>query len=484
MKKNFLATLSLSLAAAAALALAASASAADLRFDLPVMASWTLSPSNSVTLAWERSSPAPARVEYAPIHATNPPATLEQPQPLRRHVFTLTRLAPATTYTYTVSDNTGFSQHGRFRTAPASTLTPFRFILTSDLQGGLDFYAAQNVANAIARAAPDFITSAGDLSDYRYAPDYPAAIHSWQLFFNACSNMLASAVFQPVTGNHDEPENPDSLWFRMLELPGNKRNFTFDVGPIRFIGIDNAEFEVPAQAPWLARELQRAAANPNLRFVIPICHRPPYSWGQRGGQDVVRLWFSPLFTRYEASLVLSGHAHTYQRISPIRGVPYLVSGGNGGHLYTVDPSRPEIAFATSCYHYVEFAWNPTNNTLSLHACNTNNIPFDSTTFTPFRAVHFSPTFPVRGQPCTITYDPSQGPLVHAPHVSLHLGLDEFHSPTFTRPMTRLPNGLFTLTFTVPLEPKWNLAFCFCDPSRQLWDNNHGLNWHLLLQRDW
>lgn len=471
------------LAAALLLAARSAAPAEDLRFDLPVMASWTASPSNSVTLAWERPEAAPATLSWVSLDAPGAvPCVLDLP-PARRHVVPLADLLPATTYAYTVSDATGPVRSGRFRTAPATPDVPFRFVFWTDLQGGLDPGAARTVADAVAARAPDFVTSAGDLSDYRYASDYPAAVDSWRQFFSIASNLLAVSVFEPVTGNHDEPENPDSLWFRMMELPGNERSYVFDVGPIRFIGIDNAEFEVPARVPWLARQLQAAAADPAVRFVIPITHRPPHSWGERGGQGNVREWFCPLFTRYEASLVLSGHAHTYQRTKPIDGVPYLVSGGAGGRLYPVDPSRPEIAFATSCFHFVEFEWKPSENALFLTARDAAGNPFDTAAYTPFRAVRFSPPFPRRGETCTITYDPSRGPLADEPEIFLHLGRDEFRHVHSTNPMTRQPDGTYTATFTVPSTPKWNLAFCFCTPDKKRWDNNHALNWQILLQPD-
>lgn len=463
-------------------AVVVSAGAAELRWETPVMVSWTDDPATSVTLAWERKESAPARVGVRPLGDEDASELVFEGAAAFRHVFQLQPLAPNTWYAYTATSGDGFEESGRFWTAPADAETPFTFILYNDLQGGIQVEAANKMGERVAQANADFVISTGDLSDYRYGRDYDDAIQSWNLFFAAASNMLSRSVFQPVTGNHDEPENPDSFWHRLMELPGDKRNFSWDVGPIRFIGVDSAEFEVPAQTPWLARELQRAAFDPAVQFVVPLFHRPPFSWGERGGQGIVQEWWVPLFTKYEADLVLSGHAHTYQRTRPIGGVDYLVSAGAGGWLYQIDATRPEIAFATSCYHYAAFTY--TNSTLQLAAVDENGHVFDRAVYVPQRAVRVEPVFPIRGETCTITYNPAQGPLKNAESVFIHLGRDEFNHVYGTEEMTKQADGTFTYTFPVPRSPKWKLAFCFRDGSGEIWDNNHKQNWEALLARDW
>ena len=471
------------------LAAAPALHAGEPRWDLPPMTTWAEGddPRTAVTIAWETPDPLPATLRWQ--EETADPSDdsawerIERP-PSRRHVVPLRDLQPGTAYRYDlVAPPSPALRTGRFKTAPSDPATPFRFVLHNDLQGGLNEEAARRVCAAVIRTRPDFVFSTGDLADSRYAGDFPGVLLSWRKFFEICSNELASFVFQPVTGNHDEPENPDSYWHRLLELPGDGRDYTLDIGPIRFIAVDSAEFEVPARTPWLARELQKAAADPNIRWIIPAFHRPPYSFGERGGQSIIRDHWVPLFTRYEVGLVLSGHAHTYQRLHPQDGVNYLVSGGGGGSLYAVEPQNPAVAFATSCYHAVQFTVADTN--IYLQAFTDEGLPFDRAVYQAHRFVRVTPAFPERGGTCTIDYNPAGGPLANASDVHLHLGRDEFNQLLMNVPMTRDPDtGHWTHTFTVPDTPKWNLAFCFCNADQTIWHNNHRQNWQTLLQRPW
>jgi len=446
------------------------------------MATWTEDPQTTVTLAWERHEPGEARVSYGEVSGIHTQAMV-QPAPTRRHVFTLRDLIPGTHYRYQVKSSDGYEADGRFWTAPEDPTQPFRFILHNDLQGGINPEAAARVSTGIVNAAPDFVLSTGDLGDSRYAVDYPAAIESWNLFFRILADELAIGVFQPVSGNHDEPENPDSFWYRLFEVPGNKQDYTLDVGPIRFILLDSTESQSASHVAWLTRELQRAAFDPSVTWVIPAFHRPPFSEGEREGDEDIRQRWVPLFTQYEADLVLSGHAHTYQRTPVIDGVSYLVSGGGGGWLYQVDPEHPRVDSATSTYHFVQF--DVEGPSIRLEAKLPDGQVFDVAEYTAKRHVRVDPIFPLRGESCTITYDPSDGPLADAEQVNLHLGRDEFNHILMDLPMVREEgSAVWAATFTVPETPKWNLAFCFFNEDKSVWHNNYTQNWQALLQREW
>lgn len=449
------------------------------------MATWTEDPRTTVTLAWERHEGGSARVDVVESGGGEP-HVIEQAGPSGRpgrHVFTVRDLKPGTWYDYRVASTDGYEAEGRFWTAPADPAQPFTFLLHNDLQGGLDSAAAAIVAAGVVRAKPHFVLSTGDLGESRYARDYPEILRSWNQFFSISAGWLAQSVFQPVTGNHDEPENPDSFWYRLFELPADKRDYVFDAGPIRFVMLDSTEFEPASRAAWLARELQQAAFDPEVTWVIPAFHRAPFSEGERGGDGGIQRWWVPLFTRYEADLVLSGHAHTYQRTEPIDGVPYLVSGGGGGRLYGVDPHHPTVAFATSAYHVVKF--DVDGRSIRLEAMDPDGTVFDRANYAARRHVRVEPVFPVRGGECTIWYDATGGPLAVESDVWLHLGRDDFDNLLLELPMDRdEATGLWRATFTVPETPKWHLAFCFRNADKTTWHNNHRQNWQVLVAREW
>lgn len=453
----------------------------------PVMATWTEDPRTSVTLAWERHEAGTAQVVYSERVPAGGPADVKSQVATaagssHRHVFTLRDLKPGTHYAYTVSSSDGYEAAGRFWTAPADRSQPFTFVLHNDLQGGVNVEAAKAVSAGIVQADPDFVLSTGDLGDSRFAVDYAAVVGSWNLFFECVADELAASVFQPVSGNHDEPENPDSFWHRLFEVPGH-HDYALDVGPIRFLLLDSTEYEAPARAAWLARELQQAAFDPGITWVVPAFHRPPFSEGERGGDGGIRDWWVPLFTKYEAGLVLSGHAHSYQRTKPIDGVPYLVSGGGGGWLYQVSPDHPNIGFATSAYHFVQFRVE--GDKIQVEGKLPDGTVFDRAEYVAHRHVRVEPAFPARGEACTVWYDAAGGPLAESERVTLHLGRDEFEGALMDLPMERdAATGRWKATFTAPEATKWHLAFCFFDPERKLWHNNHARNWQALVAREW
>ena len=449
-------------------------------WEMPVMATWTEDPRTTVTLTWERPEAAVADVAYAA--GDEDWQVVSREEPLRRHVVTLRGLEPGTRYRYRAASADGYEAEGAFWTAPDDPRQPFSFALLNDLQGGINVEAAKEVALATAAAGADFVLSTGDIADPRYAGDYAGVIRSWELTFECLGPLWAGSVFQMVSGNHDEPENPDSHWHRLIELP-DAHDYTLDVGPIRFILVDSTEEQVPSRIAWLSRELQRAAYDSAVTWVIPAFHRPPFSEGERGGEGIIRKWWVPLFTRYEADLVISGHAHTYQRTRALDGVHYLVSGGGGGRLYEVPKEHPNLHFATSAYHFAHF--HVDGDRIVLEGKLTDGSVFDRAEYRARRHVRVEPVFPVRGEPCTVWYDPAGGPLEDSAEIALHLGRDNFQEFFRDVPMERdAETGLWKATFATPETAKWNVAFCFVDPARKVWHNNHKQDWQALVARDW
>ena len=247
--------------------------------------------------------------------------------------------------------------------------------------------------------------------------------------------------------------------------------------------LDSAEEQIPSRIAWLARELQRAAYDPEVTWVIPAFHRPPFSYGERGGQGQVREWWVPLFTRYEADLVLSGHAHTYQRTKPLDGVSYLVSGGGGGRLYWVPEEHENLLFATSLYHFVQF--HVEGDRIRLEGTAADGTVFDRAEYRAHRHVRVEPVFPSRGEDCTVWYDAKGGPLADAQQVSVHVGRDNFAKFIEDVPMEKdEKTGLWKATFKTPGTAKWNVSFCFFDPVEKVWHNNYKQDWQAIVSPEW
>lgn len=468
----------------AGLGLAAWVGTAAAQYATPVRASWTEDPGTTVTITWDTPVPARGTVRYG--LTTNYTDVARDGGGLHRHAITLRGLVPGTRYFYEASASDGFIQPGSARTAPAAG-QPAHFAVHGDLQGGISMPDAAAVSARILAEDPDWVVQLGDLSDEAYTA---AGFSTWTNFFRTCSNELARAVFMPVLGNHDDPGSADDLYthaqgyfHRIFSLPPpepGRAAYAYTAGSIRFIHL-NTEWPPATQADWLARELQAAANDTNLTWLIAACHRPPYSWGARAGDDTVKDAWAHLFVKYEADWVLSGHSHNYQRTVPIRGVRYLISGGAGGSLYDSAVGEPAHAFATTCYHHV--SCHVTGDVMQVRGIRSDGLVFDQATVTNRRQVRVTPAFPLRGEPAKISYRATEGPLAAADPVHLHLGLDEFTAAWTNAAMTwNAATARWEYEFTVPAAATGRLAFVFCDAAGTTWHNNYTNNWQALLGR--
>ena len=394
-------------------------------------------------------------------------------------------MQPGTRYFYEASSAAGGAQAGTFRTAPAAG-QPLHFAVHGDMQGGIHVGWAQTVADRLTAEDPQWVVQVGDLSDEAYvAPGFS----TWTNFFQICSNELARAVFMPILGNHDDPTSTAvpthelGLFHRLFALPepavGNG-TYAYTAGDIRFICL-NTEISAAEQTSWLARELQAAANSTNSVWTMAVCHRPPYSWGERDGWDEGKDLWSPLLVQYEADWMISGHSHNYQRTIPIRGVRYLVAGGGGGSLYDPETGMAGYAFATSCYHHVSF--RVTGAVMQVQAVRSDGLVFDSATVTNRRQVRVAPAFPLRGEPAKISYRATEGPLAGANPVHIHLGKDEFSAAWTNAAMTwNAGTARWEYEFTVPAAATSRLAFVFCDAAGTTWHDNYDHDWQALLGR--
>ena len=75
-------------------------------------------------------------------------------------------------------------------------------------------------------------------------------------------------------------------------------------------GEDQGQFE------FASADLAKAKSNTNTDWIIVYFHRPLYS-GSGSKNDGMRDMYHPLFQKYNVDLVLSGHAHNYQRTYPL-----------------------------------------------------------------------------------------------------------------------------------------------------------------------
>jgi len=263
------------------------------------------------------------------------------------HRATLTGLETETSYVYRVRSGTSRSATFSFRTAPRRD-TPIAVAWWGDNHQGTTTLRT-HISNMLAQA-PDMICVAGDMVNSGNA------INEWHDYWFKPLEHLNCAQTRPVIyarGNHD---GEHALAYAYSKLPGNEAWFAFDYGNCRFIFLDTetATGNSPEQFAWLQDELSRPETQ-KAAFRIVCFHRPPYvnlwNGGGHTGEGWVQNDWVPLFTQKHVDIVISGHAHNYNRGSS-NGVTYVVSGGGGG---TIDVERvafwPLYTVEYSRYHY-------------------------------------------------------------------------------------------------------------------------------------
>jgi len=158
------------------------------------------------------------------------------------------------------------------------------------------------------------------LGDNMYGSQQPADFV--KKFERPYERLLKDGVrFYASLGNHDQQSNRFYAPFNM----DGQRYYTYARKNVRFFVLDS-NFLDPPQVAWLESALKAATED----WKICYFHHPLYSDGARHGSEVdLRVRLEPLFVKYGVNVVLSGHDHIYERLTPQKGIVYFVSGAAG-----------------------------------------------------------------------------------------------------------------------------------------------------------
>ena len=144
----------------------------------------------------------------------------------------------------------------------------------------------------------------------------------------------------PVPGNHDLESAGGApyhnYWGERAGAPGNG-NYSFEIGAWHVVAL-NSDIATDADSPqaqWLRDDLEASVA----RCVLAFWHHPLFSSGRVGNHPHMADLFRTLVDR-GASIVLSGHAHNYERFAPqdADGQP----DANGARLFVVGTGGADL----------------------------------------------------------------------------------------------------------------------------------------------
>lgn len=129
--------------------------------------------------------------------------------------------------------------------------------------------------------------------------------------------------FYASLGNHDSREQ---RYYKPFNMNGQLYySFKAPKEDVRFFALESTYMDQD-QLKWIESELSKS----NEKWKIAFFHHPLYSSGRTHGSTLkLREVLEPLFIKYNVSLVLNGHDHTYERIKPQNGILYFVEGSSG-----------------------------------------------------------------------------------------------------------------------------------------------------------
>lgn len=249
------------------------------------------------------------------------------------------------------------------------------------------------VADLVKSWEPEFIITVGDNNypngeystlklnisdhycDYIYNPDAPDSLICDG---NAAQNQ--ENAFFPSIGNHDYDPDGNQPFLEYFTLPEDEHNYDFIKGPIHFFVMDScADSLGAAYSPDLEQWLKNKISTSTAPFKICYMHHPPYSYSKHGSTDRVQFDYEDL----GIDLVLSGHNHIYERLTPhdSDNFHYIINGLGGRKFIDICDDLPVDAdrFARFCYNDNHGAMSAVANGDSLllrfHSL-TENLPID------------------------------------------------------------------------------------------------------------
>lgn len=210
----------------------------------------------------------------------------------------------------------------------------FRFAVIGDYGNGNQNEA--DVAALIRSWNPDFIITTGD-NNYPDGTANTIDEHIGQFFHEFIAPYKGSYGegaqenrFYPSLGNHDWHAPNAQPYLDYFTLPGNERYYDFTWGEVHFFVL-NSDTDEPdgadsssVQAAWLQSRLAASTSH----WKIVYFHHAPYSSARHGPSERMQ-W---PFAQWGADVVISGHDHTYERISK-DGIWYFVNGLGGVGRY-------------------------------------------------------------------------------------------------------------------------------------------------------
>ena len=249
------------------------------------------------------------------------------------HAIQLNGLTPGRRYYYRVRSDAETLAEGSdffFETDAGRNDAAFSFFVTGDVgqPGGEQATTGERVRLTQPRSELGLVC--GDV----IYPDGEAQGYDENLM-TPWAPIMRNLVVMPALGNHDWHVDPDMNFTEQWYLPNNEHYYSFDRGNAHFVALDTREGNIwdrDNQVAWLRADLE---ANQDATWTFVYYHHPGYTCTYKGFEDAVIENFHPVFDDYAVDVVFMGHAHTYERLYPMRG-PNPVNQDQDPHYVDAD----------------------------------------------------------------------------------------------------------------------------------------------------
>ena len=324
--------------------------------------------STQITIKWETKNAEKGKVLYG-TNSSKLSQKAEEKNKKTLHEVTLNNLTPNTHYFYQCVWQSGKSETGRFKTAPADDSTPMRLAFVGDSRSDLEM--CKKISDLIIERDPAIVVHTGDIVASG------KKLEQWETYlFNPMENLLRNIPIYPVLGNHEE-ESP--YYYDYFSIHNGKPWWSVDYGSVHLIGLDTNLpcGEGSEQYNFLLADLKKN----KKQWTIVVFHHPLFNCHPTRESSPLRYTLQPLFMKYGVDLVITGHDHYYHRSFPIGnmaekqdGVIHITTAGGGASLYTAI-QRPYSAYYRPLYHFLTV--DVTDKDLIVRAINDSNQCFDA-----------------------------------------------------------------------------------------------------------
>ena len=292
------------------------------------------------------------------------------------HRVGLQNLTPNTCYTYQISQQAEL-HGGRLCTAAESSEATSVFAVLGDTSPSLGQTDA--LYEPITAVQPQAILHLGDIQHYSQETE------SWSSWLTGSQPLLELAPILPVVGDHEfeavdisagnqipSPAEYEQYFFTLWGAHGHPKlgnNFAVRNGPILYIfgdteSDDGTQIWDEQGINWLGQTLDQAEALPGHLFSVLMFHRPVYTRSRHTESLVRRNLVREVLAGHRVPLILSGHAHCYERFL-VDGRTFIVSGGGGAELESCDLAHEDNTLAgellslqqvqQSAYHWIKLS---------------------------------------------------------------------------------------------------------------------------------